>query len=114
MVVHLKLVFVLIILKYKLPCEFCCCCFTMRLSNLRIKCNCFDRSGSPQLICVFVFAYANCWFSHAGAHMSEVKRHGQRNCTVEEWTVNSIMIVTSFTNDDYYKTPCCFSARIQL
>ena len=22
-----------------------------------------------QLICVFVFAYANCWFSHAKAHL---------------------------------------------
>ena len=25
---------------------------------------------TAKLICVFVFAYANCWFSHAGAQMS--------------------------------------------
>ena len=25
---------------------------------------------TAQLICVFVFAYANCWFSHAKAHLS--------------------------------------------
>ena len=24
---------------------------------------------TAQLICVFVFAYANCWFSHAKAHL---------------------------------------------
>ena len=24
---------------------------------------------TAQLICVFVFAYADCWFSHAGAHI---------------------------------------------
>ena len=24
---------------------------------------------TAQLICVFVFAYANCWFSHAQAHL---------------------------------------------
>ena len=23
---------------------------------------------TPKLICVFVFAYADCWFSHAAAH----------------------------------------------
>ena len=25
---------------------------------------------TAQLICVFVFAYANCWFSHAAAHVT--------------------------------------------
>ena len=24
---------------------------------------------TAQLICVFVFAYANCWFSHEAAHV---------------------------------------------
>ena len=26
--------------------------------------------GTAKLICVFVFAHANCWFSHAQAHFS--------------------------------------------
>ena len=26
---------------------------------------------TAKLICVFVFAYANCWFSHEAAHLGE-------------------------------------------
>ena len=26
-------------------------------------------ADTVQLICVFVFAYANCWFSHAKGHL---------------------------------------------
>ena len=26
---------------------------------------------TAKLVCAFVFAYANCWFSHAQAHMQE-------------------------------------------
>ena len=28
---------------------------------------------TAKLICVFVFAYAKCWFSHDAAHMSNLK-----------------------------------------
>ena len=27
------------------------------------------KTVTAKLICVFVFAYANCWFSHAAAHI---------------------------------------------
>ena len=27
------------------------------------------RGVNAKLICVFVFAYANCWFSHEAAHL---------------------------------------------
>ena len=36
----------------------------MAKTNALISC-----AVTAQLICVFVFAYANCWFSHAKAHM---------------------------------------------
>ena len=36
---------------------------------------------TAKLICVFVFAYAKCWFSHDAVHMSYkvVLRHWHRN-----------------------------------
>ena len=27
---------------------------------------------TAQLICIFVFAYADCWFSHAAAHLYKI------------------------------------------
>ena len=38
-----------------------------------------------QLICVFVFAYANCWFSYAKAH---ILLHSQSCLVVERQTPN--------------------------
>ena len=36
-----------------------------------------DRCAvTAQLICLFVFAYTDCWFSHAGAHIGPVVREG--------------------------------------
>ena len=32
-----------------------------------------SRAVTAQLICVFVFAYANCWFSHAKAQLYAVE-----------------------------------------
>ena len=29
-------------------------------------------AATAQLICVFVFAFANCWFSHAAAHFNVI------------------------------------------
>ena len=33
---------------------------------------CGKNKGADQLICVFVFVYAKCWFSHAKAHFINV------------------------------------------
>ena len=29
------------------------------------------REATAKLICVFVFAYADCWFSHGAAHLGK-------------------------------------------
>ena len=31
---------------------------------------------TAKLICVFVFAYADCWFSHEAAHIFENRKEG--------------------------------------
>ena len=38
---------------------------TIRVAKTKVLISC---AVTEQLICVFVFAYANCWFSHAKAH----------------------------------------------
>ena len=45
---------------------------------------------TAQLICVFVFAYANCWFSHAQAHLFSFNLHG-------------VVVMTSSSNHIYQK-----------
>ena len=40
---------------------------TIRVAKTKALISC---AVTAQLICVFVFAYANCWFSHAKAHLS--------------------------------------------
>ena len=34
-----------------------------------LYCPCSENKGANQLICAFVFAHADCWFSHAAAHI---------------------------------------------
>ena len=35
---------------------------------------------TAKLICVFVFAYADCWFSHGAAHFSHYRELKLRVC----------------------------------
>ena len=39
-----------------------------------------DQLGTAKLICVFVFAYADCWFSHAAAQIKPFNR--EQICSV--------------------------------
>ena len=39
------------------------------------KRHCENARKKAKLICVFVFAYADCWFSHEEAHICCIKIH---------------------------------------
>ena len=42
---------------------------------------------TAKLICAFVFAYADCWFSHAAAHLF-VKDSVSLDIMIDAWCVN--------------------------
>ena len=44
------------------------CCETKGADQLCSKCG---FAVNAKLICAFVFAYADCWFSHAAAHLEK-------------------------------------------
>ena len=58
--------------------------FKFQLSKVEGSYYLCSKNKGAKLICVFVFAYAKCWFSHAAAHImtrilalnSEVTRAG--------------------------------------
>ena len=39
-----------------------------------------DPPGGASLICVFVFAYADCWFSHEAAHLDILRSYQVQPC----------------------------------
>ena len=64
-----------------------------------------------KLICVFVFAYADCWFSDAAAHVTLEKIVGQLglNYLFEHKQVNrtySINYYQSYKSNTYRMTAC--------
>ena len=66
-----------------------------------------NKDADRELICAFVFAYADCWFSHEAAHMlhygytKSVKEHSsyKRYQKMKLIMVN-IVFMTSFENHE--------------
>ena len=47
---------------------------------------CSENKGADQRICVFVFTYADCWFSHEAAHIisSPDEPHGSGELKIQD------------------------------
>ena len=57
---------------------------------------------NAKLICVFVFAYANCWFSHAKAQLFLISFHVyQIECVCCRIYTNFFALLSIFDTDDF-------------
>ena len=58
-----------------------------------------------KLVCAFVFAYANCWFSHAQAHINYgCKKTGQKVNFTGEFYVYKITNLTQLQEGSFHPT----------
>ena len=64
---------------------------TIRVAKTKALINC---AVTAQLICVFVFAYANYWFSHAAAQFSFSKKF--EYCKSGNFRVTFILLIICF------------------
>ena len=62
---------------------------------------------TAQLICVFVFAYANCWFSHAKAIFSSTEKLSTLKIVydicIKMYTLAATYIFTNISNNSSHK-----------
>ena len=56
-------------------------------------------------ICVFVFAYADCWFSHATAHITYINDHYMIFTYKEQWPINEILSFLHLNVNVYFLFP---------